>query len=104
MEALAADRRRRGSFADENTDPRRVNGAYCGRIQSRLKPARASVHRGSPLAVSTGARGPVQPVNCMQIEAMTMMGTQMTWTTERIALLRACESIRHSHFLAALSL
>jgi GcrA cell cycle regulator len=33
----------------------------------------------------------VQPVerNCMQVEAMTMIGTQTTWTTERIALLKS---------------
>jgi len=49
-------------------------------------------------------RGPVQPVerNCTQVEveAMTMIGTQRTWTTERIALLKnridaglSCEQI-----------
>ena len=48
------------------------------------------MRRGSPLAVSTGGArtGVAGRCNCMQVEAMTMTGTQTTWTTERIALLK----------------
>jgi GcrA cell cycle regulator len=56
-------------------------------------PAQAGTGVGAPwLAAGSfrGARGPVQPVgrNFMQVEAMTVIGTQTTWTTERIALLK----------------